>query len=194
MRVALLTCLFLSTAATATAGELEDYIDHVRKVRMSATAEMQLLTTAGLLAGQSQLTYNPGDAPGQYWPTLTSLTCPNPEADPEFVRQEGEKNRAILDQLVLDLQPLADQDASGFVTDAEGSAFRRQVETAYLAHQLAADGEVTLEELATALGIAPDVVRERLREYELAYPRLEELGLAWTPPGIGLPPVVELSG
>ena len=179
---------------TAIADELEEYIDHVREVRMSATAEMQVRSTAALLLGYTVLTYKHDEASGQYWPTFTSQTCPSPEADPELIASEQEARSARMAGLLLELHNLADLDGSGFVTDLEGSTFRRQVESGFLAVQLATDGPLTLEHVAAALGVSQAVANERLENYAIMYPRFVELGVTSELPGFGAPPVQDLQG
>jgi hypothetical protein len=182
----------LLSANGAAAGELEDYIDHVREVRMSATAEMNVKSTVAFLAGYSTLTYRHDEESGQYWPTYTSQTCASPEADPEAVAREQEARNARTTALVLEFHSLADLDGSGFVSDLEGSMFRRQVESGFLAAHLATEGPVTLERVASALGVSEAVAKDRLDAYAIMYPVFVDLELASALPGFGAPPVQEL--
>ena len=194
-RIIIVTALVASLlVGGAIADELEEYIGHVREVRMSATAEMQVQSTAMILLGYSTLTYNHDEASGQYWPTFTSQTCASPDADPEVVAREQEARNAKVSDIVLELHSLADLDGSGFVTDLEGTTFRRQVESGFLAAQLASDGPITLARVAGALGISEPAAKELLDNYALMYPSLVELGVASELPGFGAPPVQELQG
>jgi hypothetical protein len=83
-REILLIFAFLALVpASVNADELEDYIEHVREVRMEAMAEIQVRTIASILAGNSTLTYKRDEASGRYWPRFGSTTCPSPYAGAE---------------------------------------------------------------------------------------------------------------
>ena len=194
-RVILLIFAFLVfVPASVNADELEDYIEHVREVRMEAMAEIQVQTIASILAGYSTLTYRRDEASGQYWPSFGSTTCPSPDADPDVVQRESALRKVRLDELVLELHRLADLDGSGFVTEQEASKFRTRVEVGFLAAQLASEGPLTVQRVAGALGVSDAVAEERLSAYALMYPVFVELGLASSLPGFGAPPVQQLEG
>jgi hypothetical protein len=184
--------LLLLLPATASTDELEDYIEHVREVRMAAMAEGQVRTVASILLGYSTLTFKRDEASGQYWGTFTSTTCASPDADPEVVRRETEARNVKMNELLLELHSLADLDGSGFVTDQEATTFRKQVEAGFLAAQLASEGPVTVKRVADALGVSDAVAEERLSGYALMYPVFFELDLASDLPGFGAPPVQEI--
>lgn len=192
--ILLISALLLLVPASVNADELEDYIEHVREVRMEAMAEIQVKTVASILVGYSTLTYKRDEAAGRYWPRFSSNTCPSPDADPDVVQRESALRNARLDELVLKLHSLVDLDGSGFVTDQEASKFRKQVEVGFLAAQLVSEGPLTVQRVAGALGVSDAVAKERLSAYELMYPKFVDLGLASGVPGFGAPPVQQLEG
>lgn len=194
-RILLLACLVavassLVSASPEDGADLKAYIESIRASGMSENAQMQIRSLAGIACGASILKYIEDDESGRYWPSYTSATCPNPNADaPELTKWKKVKtDESAL--LVPKLQPFADADGSGFVTTEEGTRFRYLLEFGYMAAQAIEEHGPTIESVARANGTDIEPTKERVREYVTLATRIRDAGIEGLPElavaGLGL--------
>jgi hypothetical protein len=126
--ILLLVVLLGMLLGSASGDELEDYIAHVREVRMSARAEMQVSAMASILAGYLVLTYERDAESGRYWPSLSFESRAASDAEIEHFRREAEARYTRMAELLHGVQPREEAEGSWSVANAETELLRREAE------------------------------------------------------------------
>jgi len=171
----------ITPAAAGDGADLTAYIESVRAAGMSETAQSQLRSVASIACGASILKYIEDKESGRYWPSYTSATCPNPNADaPELTKWKQVKKDETA-ETAQKLKPFADRDGSGFVTTEEGTDFRYLIEFGYLADQVAGEQAASLEAIARASGTDIAAAEKRVRDYAAISKRITDAGIGGLP-------------
>ena len=179
---ALALCTTIIAPATAGDGaDLTAYIESIRAAGMSETAQSQLRSVASIVCAASILKYIEDKDSGQYWPSYTSATCPNPNADaPELTKWKQVKKDESA-ETAQKLKPFADADGSGFVTTQEGSDFRYLIEFGFLADQVTHEQQAGLDAIARASGTDLAAAEKRVRDYAAISKRIADAGIGGLP-------------
>lgn len=175
-------------------GDLEQYIQSIRDKGMAEWAEADLRTLASILSGGSLLTFVKQDGSERLWNSYRSTSCPDPNADPEARAAWREREMAKANEIIARLKPLADEDASGFVSNVEGRRFRGIVEHGYLCAEVAKSPHADTALLAEACGLSLEQAVSRLDEYKATRVQLLELGFMDLPDVPTIPPATSVAG
>lgn len=167
---AVLVVAALGIPAVATGGprpsaDLEHYLRQIRAWGMTESAHDALFMVAGIVNGNTLLSFSRDRATASWGRRYASAACPLPGADSTAVvraqRELRERNEAV----VRWLRESADRDRSGFVTTEEGSAFRGLVELGYFADYLLKREHLGPEEVAKANGLTLQKLLDRAAAY-----------------------------
>ncbi len=173
--------LFASFANAGDGADLTAYIESIRASGMSESAQMHIRSIAGIACGASILKYIEDEESGRYWPSYTSATCPNPNADAPELTQWKKVKTDESSVLVPKLQPFADADGSGFVTTDEGTTFRYLLEFGYMAAQAMEEHGANYDAIARAAGTGVDAAEKRVHEYAVLAKRIAGAGIEGLP-------------
>lgn len=161
--------------------DLELYLQKIRDCGASEVGYTHIMSVANLLAGSIILSYQVDSLSGRYWPAYMSATCPNPNIDDSEFEQWKKLQLDKSEKIAQKLIPVADADASGFVTTEEGWEFRRLMEYGFLASQVMSGPDTTIEAVAKASGMDVDSVLKQHKEYQEASNRLYNMGVTDLP-------------
>ena len=169
------------STTTEKSSDLEAYIQEIRSSGVSEMGQSHIRSIAGILAGSTILSYRVDSTSGRFWPGYMSATCPRPDADtPELERWKA-LQMSESEKLAIKLMPIADRDASGFVTTKEAWSFRTLIEFGYLVSQVISESDATIEAVSRASGMDIESARHRLKEYQSLSQRLLDIGVADLP-------------
>jgi hypothetical protein len=182
----------LALAAVAAAQDRQDpkdlaeCVEQIRARGMSEVAYSHLGTVAGMRVGGSSWAFKKDETSGAYWTSYTSNRCRLPNEDPAEAERERMQFQYKLDTEVSRLRPLADADGSGFVSTAEGLAFRKLCEFGYKAAFVASEEQGDMERILAGLqidlgGTDPEALAAKLKEYEELRQRAAQGGVADLP-------------
>jgi len=133
--------------------------------RMDEGAYFALREVASVRVGYVLISYELDEETGLCSKRFTNAACPNIQAERDQLLAYQKKQQAALHEQVLLLSPLADEDGSGFVDEAEGAQFRDVFELGHLAFHCFGQDEIDPSKLAIAAGLEPEETVELMQKY-----------------------------
>ncbi|HEV8699808.1 MAG TPA: hypothetical protein VGV60_00890 [Candidatus Polarisedimenticolia bacterium] len=167
--------------------DFQTYVAQVQKLGMTESAQGDLSMVANIRTGGTLLTFVKDDLTGTYERSYMGTACPVPGANLERVKEWQTELQKRVERDMPILRQLADRDASGFVSTAEGREFRELFEFGYLAAQIVKSEAAPTSVLARSGRVAEHEVAARVAEYNRLANRLNQSSEFTVP-------VVELTG
>lgn len=155
---------FWIVGAAQAQSDLEQFVAEIREQGMTEAARQNLATVASIWAGATLFAVEKLPS-GEYETRYTTGFFPRPGADAQEVTALRQKLEERVQAELRRLKSLADRDASGFVSTAEGAQFREVILFGLRVSKLEPGDRQNAEIVARALPKELRWVKDTAREY-----------------------------
>jgi hypothetical protein len=175
LATALILSLSLPAQEDGMPADLAAYMQEIRDSGMTEDARGAISMVAGILVGETTLSFPKDEKSGQYGNSYSSAFCLKPglpQSEIARIRQEAAQKKA---PVIARLKVIADSDCSGFVSSKEGRELRSVVEFGLkLAFLLKNEGP-DVAKLQKLLHISPEAFSAKVTAYCRVVAQLSDL-------------------